>query len=168
MAYAPALGNRAQDNMLADWVQEAIACEELAQIEAKEGVWRSEMFEFCRVLKSCPLLAESNDLEAAEIVEKILRMRNPNEPDPWEAEFCDYEDAQASFTDNWNVVRFPAGMFEKAVLLARSSPFKPAGAASKGYCRFLSLCAWLQRLVGEQPIFVPVGKFGDALRVSAQ
>ena len=154
---------------LVELVEAAIGEEVCVWEHVKAGhLKRSPMFEFCRVLKACGQLIDRDEQEAAELIEEVLGMRNPDASDPWAEEFPYYDDPQASFLANWNVVAFPTGMFDRAVALAKVYSVRPSGAASEGYCRFLSLCAALQRLVGKESIIVSVTKFAGALGVSAQ
>ena len=72
MPHAQAVKNRDahRQDMLADWVQAAAEREELTRMQLEDGqLDRSPMFEFCRLLRGCPLLRECNDLEAVEMVD---------------------------------------------------------------------------------------------------
>ena len=154
---------------LTELVEEASEVEDDAwdRVMATE-IRRSPMFEFCRVLKADPMTCGWSDQQAAKYVDKVLGWLHPDGDDPWAEAFPRYDDALGSFLENWNVVLFPAGAFDRAVAMANARPLRPAGTWSGGYCRFYSLCAYLQRLAGDEPIIVPVVTFGEALGVSAQ
>lgn len=152
-----------------DIVEEAIDVEhETWEQVMSAQLRRSPMFEFCRLLRGDAITSGWDEQTAAENVDLVLRRLHPYTSDPWKEEFLDYGDPMASFLDNWNFILFPAGMFERARRKATEKPLRPAGTHSEGYCRFYSLCAYLQELAGDEAIIVPVTTFGEALGVSAQ
>ena len=55
-----------------------------------------------------------------------------------------------------------------ALAKAERSPFQPVTSPSDGYCRFISVAAWLQIAAGQGQIFLPCEKIGFALGMSAR
>ena len=87
---------------------------------------------------------------------------------PWEV--TDYgEDAQLQFLVEWDRVKYLPGQgpLDVAQSLASQKPLVPKrckGGKFALYGSFISLCGWLQVLVGEgEPIYLPVRKTAKAL-----
>jgi len=117
--------------------------------------WRSLTWDFTRLLKLHPKL---NRLSAEEAVQTI----------PWQlTDFA--EDEQLQVLLEWDRVKYLPGQtpFDVALSLAAQKPLTPKrckGGRSALYGSFISLCGWLQVLVGEgEPIYLPVRKTAKAL-----
>ena len=131
------------DEYLLAIIQDAVEAERAERARKRK---RSPMFEAARSLRWCNEFQSCDDQQAANLVERGLRMLNPNAQDPWSATFPDHEDPKTAFMENWNVIKFPVGTFDKAVLLAKTQPARLAGAPSETFNEFLSICYHLQKL----------------------
>ena len=155
----------AEHDALSAAVEAAIEAEHDAELRRKRGERSSPMFDFCRILRGDEHFSDCDERQALEIVTEILTMLNPQARDVWSSEF-DCDDPQASFVENWNVVAFPAGMFERAVAFAKARPIRAKQSISPKYDAFISLCAALQRIQGDRPFILALTAFAEVLNVS--
>jgi hypothetical protein len=148
---------------LVDAVEIAVQAEYAAQDRRRHGERSSPLFFFARELRL--VLDDFEESEAINLVGKILTMRHHQPRDPWAAAFPDCPvDPAVAFAENLRLIRFPSGMFDHAVALAKSRPL-PVDEISRGYALFKVLCQVLQELHGNQPFILSVERFAKALGV---
>jgi hypothetical protein len=148
---------------LVDAVEMAVQAEYAAQDRRRHGERSSPLFFFARELRL--VLDDFEESEAINLVGKILTMRHPQARDPWAAAFPDCPvDLAVAFAENLRLIRFPSGMFNHAVALAKSRPL-PAEEITRGFALFKVLCQVLQEQHGNQPFILSVERFAKALGV---
>jgi hypothetical protein len=156
---------------LIEAVKRAVQAERAAIEERNSGGKRSApMFFFVQALRGHPELIELEAIEALNIVARILQMLSPPSGcglDAW-AEALNYEDAPAAFIEEWPIIQFPVGLFDRAVRLATRRALPIKSGFSPKYDAFLALCSALQQQAVDKPIIVSTTRFGKALGVSAR
>jgi len=112
--------------------------------------WKSETWEFVRLMKRHPLLRNLNGSQAANLI-------------PWHVTGFD-EDEQFQIVDEWDEVRYVAGEgpLNKALLLAVDFPVPRKSNLTRRFNRyadFLSFAGWLQMVLGnDAAIYLPQRK----------
>lgn len=139
--------------------------------------WQGSAWTFCRYMMSHPEFQGLNSQQALDRLNPILESMFPQAQNPWEEVF-DFVDSMGNFHDPighlmecWDLVENALGEspIEQAVRLAEEHPLKLSKYRSRiwePFLRFLSICHWLQEIVGDEPFFAPVRKFAEVLRVS--
>jgi hypothetical protein len=89
---------------------------------------------------------------------------------PWLAWFeISRDDAEAEFFGGWDAIRYVVGdtPLEAALERAQRIPLRLAPEISEsrpdGYARFIALAGWLQVLMGDHNILLPVQQVGELL-----
>ena len=139
------------------WMAEDYALQHEPEYEEQ---WRSRTWDFVRLLKLHPKL---KGLSAEEAMKRI----------PWRVTDFD-EDEQLQVELEWDRVKYLPGQgpLDVALSLAAQKLLVP-NRCQRGkfalYRTFISLCGWLQVLVGEgEPIYLPVRKTATVLNCSKE
>jgi hypothetical protein len=116
--------------------------------------YRTPLFDFARLVKSRAEFAGMTGIQAAERIDREVG-------NIWQEWFADVsDDPRAQLVADWNAARSAVGdddSLDAAWREAQHCPVAPAHNISERYCRFLALCAVLQRKAGlENP--VPLGQ----------
>lgn len=134
--------------------------------------WHSPLFSFTRLVRAHPEITDLRETEALAAVERnlasILRERKESAgKDLWSAFFSvEREDeARMDFMRSWRAVRHIPfrDLLENAARIAQERPFHPPVDRTPLYARFLSLAYWLQQMMGDKPILLPVRKIDSIL-----
>jgi Bifunctional DNA primase/polymerase, N-terminal len=135
-----------------------------AQME-NSPAWNSPLFKFARFCKAHPVLSDLKDHEAMAAVEKALRTFEelPADRNPWDYYFPaagSADEAQIDFLHCWTHIRNVPfqDVLGNALQLAKEKPLYSSTLRGDLYRRFINLSAWLQLLMGNQPIFLPCRK----------
>ena len=145
-----------------------------------EGYWDhggrySAMFFFVRDLMGTKYLSGITDPEV--VMEKISRAFPRRHPEDmnyvWDLlGFGELDDPSMEFIETWDSIKFPAHLspLVLAFNLAIENPLSPVDGekwTSAEFGRFISLAGWLQVVVGDEDIFLPVEQVGKYLKLSA-
>jgi hypothetical protein len=134
------------------------------------------LFYFVRLVQAHPATAGQSGKQAfcevCKVVREWLRYKGGQVADGWQYWLgVDYNDVETIFLDAWDKVRYVPGRspLTNALERARRNPvILPNELADKRpdvYPMFVSLAGWLQVVVGDQPIKLPVREVGELLRV---
>ena len=71
------------------------------------------------------------------------------------------------FMNEWNMVKVPAGQnpLTTAFTMAQQKPLV-ANTRFRRYALFIGVCGWLQKLVGDEDIYLPIDSLAKLLGVS--
>ena len=116
--------------------------------------WQSSTWEFTRLMKGHPALAQ---LTADEAYEEI----------DWGLVDFD-EDEQLAFLTEWDKVRYIPGWspLDWALMMADEKQLEPSRSARgrfQKFARFISLAGWLQVERGDENIYLPCRRVGELL-----
>jgi hypothetical protein len=162
---------------LAQFLEQAVHQATAKTREAeRSGKWHSPCFEFTRQLKAHPELGPITAAKAIAKIEHIIRSwEDMTGDDFWGHFFCvSRDDGHAEILDCWDQVRRLPGLdalanaaeFSRRIPLSLSKKAFEKRGRSMAYCRFLSLCGWLQVTVGTgNPIAVPCREVADLIGV---
>jgi hypothetical protein len=135
---------------------ELVAVVQAAIVSEYESRGLSPCWRFTHTFRSC-VVGHCDKHRAAELAEAGLRLIYPRAANPWRTALPNTElDLKAEFMAHWDIIKFPSGVLDRAILLSEQEYFRPAGASSEGYCSFLTVCQSLQRLSGKEPFFIAV------------
>ncbi len=137
--------------------------------------WQTPLFFFVRAVKTHPNL---RGLEVAEVFEQVDRVvqtwgraKGKNVCGWQHFFFISKEDASAEFLGSWDKIRYLPGesSLDQALQQAQETPLRLPkeiiGKRSERYPAFVSLAGWLQVVVGDGNILLPVDKLADLLQV---
>ncbi len=134
------------------------------------------LFYFVRLVQGHPAMAGRSGKEAFRAVCEVMRSWSRRKGIPasqgWQHWLdVDCDDAETVFLDAWDKVRYLPGRnpLRNALERAEQNPIiLPEELADKRpdvYPRFVSLAGWLQVVMGDQPIKLPVREVGELLRI---
>jgi len=131
------------------------------------GRFKSPLFDFAREVKTRADFVSADGLQAALIVDSVLKSRH-QVSDPWEVvfgEICD--DPRAEFIGSWDRVRVPGvgDALTQAYYQSKRFPLRPIKFYSRTYTEFISLAAQLQLNFPDVPIGLPVQRIAQLIRV---
>lgn len=130
--------------------------------------WRSQLWEFTRLIRGrCDEATKANHAFGA--VDKVVESLGG-----WFEVFeLDRDEAHAEFVTSWPKIRFrpDEDPVDQALRKAEAHPVKAPARDDRryptpGYDRFISIVGWLQVTMGDQPIYLPCRRIGDALRTT--
>ena len=132
--------------------------------ESSNTGFRTRMWDFVRLLRGCPELADLNPRDAFTSICSAAQVFCPKNEDPWKDGLKFSDEDEIEFLTTWSKVKYAAGVdhLEEAVSKADSQPLIPETNRSRrnhDYEKFISIAAHLQTLVGpETNILLPLEK----------
>jgi hypothetical protein len=136
------------------------------------------VFYLVRLCKAHPQLAGKRPDKVIHEIEKLLnrspRPRQATSGDLWHHWLGVFkDDAEATFYDTWDRVRWLPGQYDPLENAAELSRQQPLGLDAEtrakrpaGYVQFVSLAAWLQTSMPDRPIMLPCREVAAILGVS--
>jgi hypothetical protein len=135
------------------------------------------LFYFVRLVKAHPSMTGKSGKQAFREVSAAMECWDRDDQDEQNDDWrhwlgVDGYDAETVFMDAWDKVRYLPGRdaLTNAMERAYQRPLRPTGELKDNrpevYSLFISLAGWLQVIVGDQPIKLPVREVGELLSLN--
>jgi hypothetical protein len=159
-----------------DWVRLAVEEHNRRRDDGSWPEWQ-ELFGFVRLVKAHPDMEGTNAGPAFRHVKKVvMRWRHAIPEGECSCGWCHWlgvcaEDAEVAFLDTWEKIRYLPGQtpLQNAFRLAREYPLElrdeDLACRTEGYQWFIRVAGWLQFVMADRPIMLPVELLGKALGV---
>ncbi len=126
--------------------------------------WWSPLWHVVRQSKAHPLLQNLDGIESWNLVQQAVEIKAFMEAD---SRLLGEEDVAVAWARGWDKVFYlpDETLLDVALREANENPAAPPRERTKGYARFLSVCAALCRLCGHPEISIGVERWGELLGV---